>query len=486
MVRSRSLIIFLMTIISAGLFPFTSAGGYELPKPAPMPTLAPTVPEGESQFYALERALIPGWRIWSMGCKGDMWVYGTSQSVGDGAGMIVYVPAGGEVNAMCAYDTSVRADPKIPSRTNTTGLCLWFKGDGSDATAIIATDYAGAGPQFKIPMKNTEWHKVFIPWEKWGIPAGGFWFINFRMERSDKTRPNWYIVDRIHLYKEEKTEEIKPTPDNDPPGLIPAKAFISGQESIKKTLAKLKRKKPVKIVVAGDSIAAGAQLWYAGDKADKRIYWHVLGERLGEFYGYTNIAYITRSLDAQKQWKETPPARPAADLNFVGIVQGGMCADFGFANIDQILAEKPDLVIWEYGANDATFGAPAKYAAGTSNAVVRLKAEGVEVILHTVTPTPGVIPVNWMANKSHSERVADVNKETRRIAAEQKVALADMEGAFICRGMVFVGSLYADGVHLNHLGHEMVADVLDALLTDRDVRVWTRGPAADKAKAGKK
>ncbi len=47
--------------------------------------------------------------------------------------------------------------------------------------------------------------------------------------------------------------------------------------------------------------------------------------------------------------------------------------------------------------------------------------------------------------------------------------------------MLFVGSLYADNVHPNHLGHEMMADVPDALLTDRDVRIWRHGPAVDTA-----
>ena len=55
-----------------------------------------------------------------------------------------------------------------------------------------------------------------------------------------------------------------------------------------------------------------------------------------------------------------------------------------------------------------------------------------------------------------------------------------MERAVTCRGVVFLGSLYSDAVHPNHLGHEMMADVLDALLTDRDVGIWRHGPAAEK------
>jgi hypothetical protein len=51
------------------------------------------------------------------------------------------------------------------------------------------------------------------------------------------------------------------------------------------------------------------------------------------------------------------------------------------------------------------------------------------------------------------------------------------------RGILYVGDLYSDYIHPNHLGHEIMADVLEALLTDKDVRTWTHGPAADRARA---
>ena len=57
-----------------------------------------------------------------------------------------------------------------------------------------------------------------------------------------------------------------------------------------------------------------------------------------------------------------------------------------------------------------------------------------------------------------------------------------MHAALSSRGPQYMGDLCADFVHLNHLGHEMFADVLDALFTDRDVRIWRWGPAAEKVK----
>jgi hypothetical protein len=65
-------------------------------------------------------------------------------------------------------------------------------------------------------------------------------------------------------------------------------------------------------------------------------------------------------------------------------------------------------------------------------------------------------------------------------------AVADMYAALSCRGIQYVGDLYSDFVHLNHYGHEMFADVLEALLTERDVRIWKYGPAARKTKEGQR
>jgi hypothetical protein len=102
-----------MTLVCAGL----AARGDALPKPAPMPSTQPTTSPTEELFYTIERTTVPGTRIWSMGCKGDMWVYGTSESVGDGAGMKIYVPAGGETNFLCSYDTGTHSKAREPNVT---------------------------------------------------------------------------------------------------------------------------------------------------------------------------------------------------------------------------------------------------------------------------------------------------------------------------------------------------------------------------------
>ena len=113
------------------------------------------------------------------------------------------------------------------------GLCLWIKGDGSDAAAVFTTNSGYSNNKFRVPLKDTKWHKVFMPWYKWQEPiTGHWWFLTYGLERSDQGNDNWYIVDRVHLYKEEKTEPIQPTPDIDPRGMVPAKAFVSGRDPV--------------------------------------------------------------------------------------------------------------------------------------------------------------------------------------------------------------------------------------------------------------
>ena len=53
-------------------------------------------------------------------------------------------------------------------------------------------------------------------------------------------------------------------------------------------------------------------------------------------------------------------------------------------NLEQILQEKPDLVMWEYGANDVTYGKLEEYVKATESAFDKLKAAGIEVVVHTI------------------------------------------------------------------------------------------------------
>ena len=188
----------------------------------------------------------------------------------------------------------------------------------------------------------------------------------------------------------------------------------------------------------------------------------------------------------KKVWTEKPGLRSKSDLTVMAVALSGGSAQNGLDSIDQVLSEKPDLVIWEYGCNDITFGALSPFLASTSKALDRLRAAGIEVIVQSITPGSDMRPRTWMANMSPLQKGKQYNEGLRRIAMEKGCAVADMEGAFLARGAQFTGDLYADFVHPNHVGHEMIADLLDALITDRDIRIWKHGPVVDRVRSAVK
>lgn len=477
----------------------SAAEEFALPKPAPVPTTKPFVPETEKSFYEPLMQVVPGVRHWVMWQRGTLMHFSTTQSVGDGSAMIVHRPAGPAAPGwLVAYDSGVQpvkdkeGKVLVDTFAKYKGLCLWIKGDGGEMTAVFTISYGNSKNFFRVPLKDAGWHKVFMPWDKWQEPiTGNWWYLTYGLERTDNTKASSYIVDRVHLFTEEQTEQITPTPDNDPPGLVPARAFVSGRDKISKTLEKLKARKTVKIVIAGDSLVTAAQLWYAksssaapNEDVYPMTYWWILGERLKTAYGYDKAACMLRTHnDKEKKWFDTVAQRPVADLQVFAVARGGWTAAAGLEHIEQILNEKPDLVIWEYGINDMINGQPEKYVKATEAAVDKLKAAGIEVVLQTMTTSADLMPHHWLKYKSTYDVAGEASAQTRRIAQAKGCAVADMYAALSCRGIQFVGDIHSDFVHLNHYGHEMFADVLDALLTDRDVRIWKYGPAAEKAKA---
>lgn len=474
-------------------------GQEKLPVPATMPATQPFVPEWESSFFAATgsgsyKHYVPGARIWRNWLDGNVWHYGTTQSVGDGAAMYVYSPAGDKPGWLWCEDTGAGVvkdkDGKVLSNPmkDYKGLSVWIKGDGSDGQAVFSVGYPFRKHKFFIPLKDTNWHKVYMPWDKWTPGFTENWgTLLLSLDRKDNSSTSWYIIDRIHFYKEEKTEDITPTPDNDPPGMLPAKAFVSGTEHISKTLAKLKEKKPVKIVVAGDSLVTCAQMGYVRKNYNYPMtdmhpygFWWVAGKRVAEHYGYKNPAMMLRTWDNEKKAWHDATTRPAGDIEVFAVAKGGWTSKHGLDEIKAVLDEKPDLVIWEYGFNDVTNprGNSWKY---NEQAFDILKQNGIEVVAMTVTTSceytyPRGTGAQYKWALKHNDMM-------RKVAVDKKVAMADVGAAVSARGPQFMGDLNADYAHLNHLGHEIFADVLDALLTGRDVRTWTHGPAADKVRA---
>ncbi|WP_203582208.1 GDSL-type esterase/lipase family protein [Microbacterium hibisci] len=120
------------------------------------------------------------------------------------------------------------------------------------------------------------------------------------------------------------------------------------------------------------------------------------------------------------------------------------------------LALRPDLVSILIGANDlvARRVDPVAVAAGLENAVRRLRASGIDVLL--VTP---FLP-RRRAALLFARRFAVFSSELRRIAAQTGAVLLDTDAVLDARGLPAIGDLELwadDKVHLRPRGHRYLA-----------------------------
>jgi acyl-CoA thioesterase I len=139
--------------------------------------------------------------------------------------------------------------------------------------------------------------------------------------------------------------------------------------------------------------------------------------------------------------------RLRADGLDVQVINGGQSGDTtagGLARLDWSLAEKPDLVILELGANDMLRGIdPATVRANLDKLIGRIKASGAKLLLAGMQSSP-----NWGAN---------YQKEFDRIYPE----LARLHGValypFFLEGVVMKPELnQPDGLHPNARGVALI------------------------------
>jgi lysophospholipase L1-like esterase len=174
---------------------------------------------------------------------------------------------------------------------------------------------------------------------------------------------------------------------------------------------------------------------------------------------------------------------------------GGHTTQDGMARFERdVLAEKPDLVIIQFGINDSTVNVwktppeaepPVSLKQYTDNltAMVRkLKAQHARVILMTPNPmrwTPDLlgyygkkpyIPADPMGlNVTMRPYVEAV----RTVAAAEKVELVDVFNLFIDYGEVKgrkIDDLLLDGMHPSAAGHRLVADALKEAIAPQSSR----------------
>jgi lysophospholipase L1-like esterase len=132
---------------------------------------------------------------------------------------------------------------------------------------------------------------------------------------------------------------------------------------------------------------------------------------------------------------------------------GGEDADDMALRLPAILAEKPDLVIWQTGSNDPLRDVPlARFIASTRAGVTAIRAAGVDVML--MEPQ--------LCDRLQSTAGADRYRlALRQIGAEMGVPVIrrfDLMRAWLDRGLITRAALMAgDGLHMADAGYAMLA-----------------------------
>ncbi|MGH7265882.1 MAG: SGNH/GDSL hydrolase family protein [Candidatus Rokuibacteriota bacterium] len=142
---------------------------------------------------------------------------------------------------------------------------------------------------------------------------------------------------------------------------------------------------------------------------------------------------------------------PEARVNNRG--QGGQQTSGGIGTLTHALAtDAPGFVTILEGTNDITAGASAEQIAENLRHMVQL------AVGSGVVPVLGTLPPQFGARARFMDRVVEVNARIREVAAQERVALADVFQALPD------ASFFSDGLHPNNQGSGAIAEAFDAAL----------------------
>ncbi len=186
----------------------------------------------------------------------------------------------------------------------------------------------------------------------------------------------------------------------------------------------------------------------------------------------TNVAHSYPAL-LQKELNE---ALPKTDFAFINRGVGGQDAPEELARLDSdVLAIRPQLVIWQVGANGAVHDeSPTSFKRLVEEGIEKLKAAGADVILMDNQRSPRI-----MASPEHNvmdEALAEVAKESG-VNLFSRGTLMDHWAA---EGAPYEDFIAVDGFHMNNRGYaclaQAMAEVISTALKQPIAQQNTKGP----------
>ncbi|MGN6285179.1 MAG: SGNH/GDSL hydrolase family protein [Afipia sp.] len=150
-------------------------------------------------------------------------------------------------------------------------------------------------------------------------------------------------------------------------------------------------------------------------------------------------------------------AYPSADITVVNLGKGGQEVPDMIARLDTVLAEHPDLVIWQFGTNMVIRRHDiAQLAALAEEGVSRMQAAGADVVLVDPQYAPAVT-----ANKEGASKMVKLISDVarlRRIAVFPRFEV--MRQWHEDDKMPFESFVIKDGLHMNDWGYACFAQLL--------------------------
>lgn len=213
-------------------------------------------------------------------------------------------------------------------------------------------------------------------------------------------------------------------------------------KSLPATLAKLRDKKPLTIAVSGDSISQGYNA-SGFTKAPPAMppYANLVAAQLEEAHG-SKVTLHNRAI-------------------------AGWNAGQGVKDLDNLLKHKPDLVIIAYGMNDVGGRNPESFKASVEKILGRIKEAD--------PATEVVLVASMMGNPEWASTPSEMFPKYRDSLAKLEgpgVVLADLTAVWqeLLQRKRFV-DMTGNGVnHPNDYGHRLYAQVILALLVERDAK----------------
>ncbi|WP_247870523.1 SGNH/GDSL hydrolase family protein [Azospirillum sp. TSO5] len=190
---------------------------------------------------------------------------------------------------------------------------------------------------------------------------------------------------------------------------------------------------PIRIVAIGSSSTAGA-----GASSQNKAYPARLDHYLSERFRNADIAVLNRGINGETD--DQTEKRIEADA----------------------LSAKPDLVIWQVGANTVLRdGDQGLSERSIRQGVARLRAAGVDVVLMDLQYAPKML---------EKTGVAPMLTRITGIATDNHIGLFHrfdvMRSLVESRGMTMADLIGPDGVHQNDVGYDCVARILAAGIED--------------------